>query len=778
MLIGSLETAGEDSEGIHAENGSGDINILAGRVSTEGANSVAIHAKTDIIGSVSGDIDILAGSVATAGADSGGIYATSYDGDVRIVAGQVSTKGAGSAGVEVYTTAEAFVMAGSVSTEGNGSDGIEVQGNLGATVIAGPVSTIGAGSYGLDVSSVVETMVVAQGDVNASGADAIGIHAISQGDTQVTVLGDVNGGSGSGGAGVSFYGVQGSGTLINLGSIASRNDRAITNMFGDSTTINLGSVTGYVEMFDGDDTFINAGIFAARGDSDFGEDEDAFINAGLMTLAERDAVASVTIAGLETFDNSVGGMVSLLDDRVGDALVLSDSDFVAGGLLAIDAQLRVGGAADMLTIGGDVLHALDDEGSSTALIVNDLDGGPGEYDPEGVLFARVGGDTDIGDFSLNGGEGIDKGLFRYNAYLRAEPVNPEGDAEWVLASTGDAEAYEFPSFIYGAQNLWHASAGVWLDRMADLRGGRNGENASSGADYLAATGSQRSTGVWGRVFGGTLERDTNFDLSTPAGLIGPDLSWSDRINQRWLGFVAGVDFGEAGSDADGHDTGWIAGLMGGYTSSDLDFDLSATKVDYRQGSIGAYASWYHGGLYLDAALKGDFGRMNYKFSDGTGMDEARTNYRSLGAVMEAGYRIDGAHGVYVEPKATLAYVHTSFDDFEVLGTGVSMDDASSLRGRLGLRFGARLDKPTVRFEPWLEASVWNEFRSDHGAVLIGNSFNLPVGHDFGGTIGEIAAGANLMGLANGWTAYARGSVQFGGGDYRAYTGNVGLRKSW
>src|SRR5690606_15275193 len=285
-------------------------------------------------------------------------------------------------------------------------------------------------------------------------------------------------------------------------------------------------------------------------------------------------------------------------------------------------------------------------------------------------------------------------------------------------------------------------------------------------------------GMWGRVFGGTLERDMSNVVNAPAGLIGQTYVWNDQINQRWLGFMAGFDFGEDGSSADGHDTGWVAGLMGGYTSSDLDFDQSNTRAGFRQGSVGAYASYFHGGLYLDAAVKADFGRMNYKFSDGTGSAEARADYRSIGAIVEAGYRIDAAHGMFVEPKATLAYVHTSFDDFNVLGTDVAMDDASSLRGRLGLRIGARVNNGTTRVEPWLEASVWNEFHGDYGAVRVGNSFDLPVGYDAGGTIGEIAAGANLVGLGNGWTAYARGSIQFGGDEYRAYSGNIGLRKSW
>src|SRR5690606_20396272 len=143
---------------------------------------------------------------------------------------------------------------------------------------------------------------------------------------------------------------------------------------------------------------------------------------------------------------------------------------------------------------------------TTLVDVTDLDAGPGMYtgDDDAILFAMVGGATDETNFTTNGG--IDKGLFRYDAYLRNEPVNTDGFAEWVLASTLDAEAYEFPTLAWGAQNLWHSSTGVWLDRTADLRSGFATGVAAPIVDLKnegavsQMPGANVTPGLWGRVF--------------------------------------------------------------------------------------------------------------------------------------------------------------------------------------------------------------------------------------------------------------------------------------
>lgn len=544
---------------------------------------------------------------------------------------------------------------------------------------------------------------------------------------------------------------------------------------GETVVNNDGGMYGTVSLTtSGDGNVVNNDGFWRTGGFNMlmsGSVNDAINNTGTV---EANAL---TLFVVDTFNNE-DGLLTTEDDDIGEFTLVS-GDFTGGGdsRLAFDTALTPGGTADLLVIGGDVA-------GMTSLIVNDLDGNPGSYtgNEDAVLFALVGGDTDVSNFTTSGG--LDKGLFRYDAYLRNDPVNGFDANEWVLASTLDREAYEFPVITYGAQNLWHLSTGAWLDRTADLRA-TFGQPApvvtaywGDGSAPSAVATAKSGPGLWGRVFGGQSNRDMSNVSAPPSGLSGPTHVYDDRIGQSHLGFMTGVDFGTRSVNAAGRDQLWMFGLMGGYTSSALDFRTSGTDIDFTQGSVGAYATYVNGGLFVDAAVKADFGEIGYGFNDGSGFtDSFGARYRSVGLIVDGGYRMNVA-GWFFEPKATLAWVNTSIDDRDVLGTGVSFDDGSSLRGRLGARVGTSIDSGSTRFEPFVEASVWNEFQGDYRAVLTSNSFQLPVSYDAGGVSGEVRAGASLAKLGGGWNAHGSGAARFGDNGFESVSGSVGLRLSW
>src|SRR5207244_6760701 len=54
----------------------------------------------------------------------------------------------------------------------------------------------------------------------------------------------------------------------------------------------------------------------------------------------------------------------------------------------------------------------------------------------------------------------------------------------------------------------------------------------------------------------------------------------------------------------------------------------------------------------------------------------------------SGYKMRLAHGIFVEPQASLAVLHTEIDDIDdIFGGAVDFNDETSVRGRLGLRLG-------------------------------------------------------------------------------------------
>lgn len=571
------------------------------------------------------------------------------------------------------------------------------------------------------------------------------------------------------------------GTLIGTtGDPLGAFEPAIVTAGGGALVNNDGEIHGSVAFLSGEDNaFNNTGLWNTGGLNFLGfGGNDAVNNTGTV----RTHLLTV-FAGLEDFNNE-GGLLTAQDGVINDVTVTTGNfngrdladPLAADSVLAFDATLTPGGVADLLVVGGNVTGA-------TLIDVNDLDGGPGLFtgNDDAILFALVDGNTDTTNFYTNGG--IDKGLFRYDAYLRDVPLGDPDFSEWVLASTLDREAYEFPVIGMGAQNLWHASTGTWLDRTADLRSAF-GETGSGIVDpknegASAAVAGNVTPGAWLKLFGGTAERDfSNTSAPTP-GLLGPSYTYDSKWNQDHYGFMVGLDGGRESLTASGQNQAWLVGIMGGYTGSNLDFGNSDTDVDYKVGSIGAYVTYLNGGFFADAALKADFGKIDYSSDLGGGFgDSFSTDFKSVGVTVDTGYRFNGATGWFFEPKATLSYVRTTYDDAVVLGTGVSINDADSLRGRLGARLGTQMVSNGNIIEPWLEASAWHEFKGDYTATLTSNGFNLPVSYDVGGTFGEVAGGANFINVGNGWSGFAKGAVQFGDDSFLGFSGNLGVRKTW
>ena len=473
--------------------------------------------------------------------------------------------------------------------------------------------------------------------------------------------------------------------------------------------------------------------------------------------------------GLDVFYNHY--LVNMVQDDATDEFILS-GDYSAHSNLAIDAELTPGGQADHLHIGGDA-------SGTTHLLVNDLDTNPGQYDPDGVLFATVAGYTDTTNFTTDGG--IDKGLYRYDSYLRPnDPSLPGNENGWYLASTLDQEAYEFTALMAGAQALWDASTGTWLDRTADLRtvlgDGRADPNCAK--DCMAEPG-RVTPGVWMKAFAATQQRDDHNTSSPPTGMLGNSYKYDNSYDQDLWGFVIGADTGKQWTTESGRNAAWLVGIMGGYSGSNLDFDKSSTSADYSALSVGLYTTYMNGGFFIDGTLKGDFGKMDYDSNLGGGFKESTdSDFTSLGGVVDTGYRIGLGTSAFFEPKATLAYVNTNMDNMNVVGTKVSFDDGESLQGRLGARLGASIAGGSVKSELYLEGSVWNDFLGDYTAHLGSNGYNPKTDLDLGGAYGEVAIGANFFGVDSAWNGFVNGSVQFGQDDFLGYGGNLGVRYSW
>jgi putative surface-exposed virulence protein len=219
----------------------------------------------------------------------------------------------------------------------------------------------------------------------------------------------------------------------------------------------------------------------------------------------------------------------------------------------------------------------------------------------------------------------------------------------------------------------------------------------------------------------------------------------------------------------------MAGVMGGYLKSNVDFKNSTTSADLESGMVGGYLTYLRGGWFVDGKVVASLGDVDYSGSHAV---KDNANVTSIGGVLDTGYRRN--YGTtFIEPGATLAYVNTGIDDLSIYGTSVNFSSGESLRGRLGFRFGTTIQKEQAKYEPFVGVSAWYEFLGDNNADVTSGSYVLRASDDVSGAIGEVSGGVNIFSLAgDNFSGFVKGNVEFGNDDLVGYGGTVGVRIGW
>lgn len=628
------------------------------------------------------------------------------------------------------------MVAGNDATINNGRGGTFTLAGAAANVmVAGQDATINNGTGTGNDGPATMNLIGVTGNLMVAGNDA--------------TINNTNG------ATLNFVGLNGA-AMIAANEAIINNNGADPNDASARSTINLIGINNFLMA---------------------GGNGDAVNNSGVINVA-----GIATFFGLDNFNNA-GGTLSMLNGGITDVTATTGNfNGGAGSTLAIDAELNGPGFnADLLLVGGDTT-------GTTGVVVNDLlAASPGTFNPEGVIFGLVGGNTAPGHFfSANGP--IDKGLFSYDVFLNPDHPNVAADAPllaaaygtdaWVLASTPDQTFFELPSIITAAQDLWHTSAGVWLDRTADLRSVLAGQCTADSAykgsikDAPTTCTANVTPGVWAKVLGQGTERERSASFT----LHNRTFDYNIDTKQQTYGVMAGVDFGHQTHTPEGRGA-WMFGVMAGYVGSNLDFN-STTDVDFQTGVVGGYMTYLNGGWFVDAKIVANLGTMEYSNSAGALSTRDKSDVTSIGGVIETGYRMNSGWG-FVEPGAALAYVNSNIDNALLYGTPVSFGNGDSLRGRLGLRMGTSYIADNYRMEPFIGAGVWYEFEGQNSVSATSGGFQLTAIDNIEGAIGEITGGVNVISLGgDGVSGFVKGNVQFGENDLLGYGGQAGVRVNW
>ena len=785
---GNIATAGFAAYGIRATTygSNSPISIVnSGDIATAGFLAHGIYGYTYGDNSDLGIVN--SGGIATSAGYADGISGYTYgnNSDLSIVnSGDISTRGLEAEGVFVTTIGRnaslSVVNSGTISTRGRYAEGINAV-TYGTNsdlhiVNSGDIETTGFLSDGIFAETFGPSSPLAihnSGSIRAEGILGYGIHAHTYGGNspiEIENSGDIFGST----VGISAYSAT-STMVVNSGSLSAGSDLAIDTQGASTTIHNTGLITGFVDLTDSSDTFVNhtGGEFIATdtAPSDFGGGTDLFRNVAGGTLrAASDGTNGerTSFVGLERFENR--GLITMVDGRDNDVFRISntpggtDLTFVGSGdsTLAVDAFLGgPGSTSDTLVIEGNV-------SGRTRIAVSNTNHSSARFDPVGIPVVFVEGSVNENNFFID--KPIDAGFFDYDLFFL-----PTGSGFFELKNHAGGGAHILPHLVTVTHDTFHNTTETWFDQSTDLRvllaRGATCDDPGHPQDNVRCQQLYNFTpGVWVRGAGTWLNLEDDAKTTANGRTYRHNL---DRDLDIWL-FESGIDFGKRDLFAQGDIL--VFGILGGAVEATLDY--KALERTFRVGGpeVGAYATYLKGGFFVDTLFKAIFAKLDPK--DVRGFPDTLDS-TTLGVRTDAGYRFGGMRrGPFVEPLATLAVSWSDIEDFALAGNAVDFDDDENVRGRVGLRLGTSTDVwESTTMEPFIVGSLWGTLSGDHHATLTSTGTTFKFTDEPEDLWGVVSAGVNFFNPGAQTAVFAKVDYTFA--DQTQGVGvKAGMRYNW
>ena len=339
-----------------------------------------------------------------------------------------------------------------------------------------------------------------------------------------------------------------------------------------------------------------------------------------------------------------------------------------------------------------------------------------------------------------------------------------------------------------AFTLGFSQANIQSDNLA-----RRMEAIRAGSSGFSATGFTINAGVGEFSMG--LAGPTG-----PEGKSGPSMMQPTPQN-RWGFFVTGIgEFTKVDDTSVAHGyylpTGGVIfgadyrvspnfaiGLTGGYAHTNGDLLYSSLDVD--GGTIGAYATAFGSGFYINAAATGVFNDYESHRDALLGDAQGDTNGRDFNALVTAGYEWKKG-ALTIGPTASFQYTYVEFDGFTEHGSLLPLtfndQNAESTRTALGAKISYDWHVGHILVRPELRAAWQHEFGDTENSIVAsfangaGNSFTVD-----GPAIGRdsllIGAGAAVL-LNDRVSVYAYYDGELARTNYSSNNVSAGVRVSF
>lgn len=634
--------------------------------------------------------------------------------------------------------------------------------------------TLGLGSPISDNGTVTASNGIGI-DTGTTGTGAITITL-----NQMTVTGSTAAVSAFGGGNVTLH--NGGNTAANARSRLE--GRVLFTNTGNTTFSNIGdwafegtSTLRDTSVLTGSATLTSQGLITTTGETatiDFGQGTGTFNNDGFLVPGSAPGSSTLTLAGVDTWNNRgqvIFGLGADLnsDGEANDRIVLTNGTAATFNgieeigplsLLVMDVDFRASQDSCEAAITADCLDLRGHNTAGTSAIQVNM-AAPGVTAERIVLVDVDGAGTDDIVFRLSEdspgfrdlGDGlVDGGLFLY------ELTHDDAAKQHVLTVAGvDEESVEINLFGRSALPVWDTATGSWFDRQADLRKSLRGLDGDS------------SIGTWIRVAGAFAnEREVSF-----LELGGDRVDVVTNNTQDTVAITGGIDL-LSGIDGD---SAWVAGVTFGKVTSELDLKESPAALEYDGHSLGAYISYASQSLFLDAIMNSTKLDADYEGLS-LGMD-LEGEVDSLGYRLDGGWRFAWGDGVFLEPIATLAYVKTQISDLPIAsGVAAEFGDITSLRGAVGARLSGDVDFGGLSLQLAGLGRVWEEFDGEtNSAISTGLGDFEFADLETNGTTGEVGLSVGLFGLDGRLSAQLASGVKFRE-QYQSLDVSLGARYQW
>jgi hypothetical protein len=435
------------------------------------------------------------------------------------------------------------------------------------------------------------------------------------------------------------------------------------------------------------------------------------------------------------------------------------------GKLILNATLGTAGSgsscgalADCLTVGSS--------SGVTGLVVHDV-ASAGAAGPNTVGVLIVNGSSSAANFVLDPSSPnynpqthmLDEGLFSYTLGYNASTRQER------LYGLPDVAAFDLPTLITAAQNIWYA-AEPWQDRQTEFL-----SQAASRAS------SREGPQLWLKAVGDETQRTASASFAIPGV---STFQFSTSYRQETGGLIGGVDVGGQPRLLAGDS--FLAGVAVGYVASHVSYSHEPIQADYSGAVVALYGSYASRALFIDAVLNTNLLQAKYEKAGLAGFS-AKPDVTAIGGSIDVGRRWTLTPAYYVEPIATLTYVSADLQSSAIAGAAVDFGAGSSGqdsgRGGVGLRFGAQpASFGGGALIDWsVTARAWDEFAAANKAAVAVGASDMTFEDRFAGAFGEVAGRLGFQSPDGRWLGGVDAGVTFKDG-FTSETVVAMVRYNW